>query len=189
MSTFKVARLSSGLDDVIGIITAKQVLTRLVSGKPVRLEIDAEPANYVPETLTAMELVEQLRQSHSRLMLVVDEYGDVQGLVTVQDIMEAVTGQFVAPNSAESSSIQREDGSWLFDGLLSIPELRDTLDLKSVPDETRGGYQTLSGMIVSLLGRIPRTGDVVRWEQWQFEVVDLDGKRIDKVLASRIHAP
>jgi putative hemolysin len=120
------------------------------------------------------------------MVFVIDEYGEVQGLVTLQDVLEAVTGEFKPSDVEDSWAVQREDGSWLLDGMIPVPELKDQLELKLVPEEDKGQYHTLSGMVMWLLGRVAKVADVVTWEQWRFEVVDLDGKRIDKVLASRL---
>jgi len=101
-------------------------------------------------------------------------------------VLEAITGEFSTPTDDDSWAIQRDDGSWLFDGLIPVPELKDRLGLKELPEEDRGRYNTLAGMIMLLLGRLPHTTDAVEWDDWRFEVVDLDGKRVDKVLASRL---
>jgi putative hemolysin len=145
-----------------------------------------QPAVFVPETLTGMELLEHFRGSSVQMVFVVDEYGVVQGVITLRDVLEAITGEFNSPSSEDSWAVQREDGSWLIDGLIPVPELKDRLALKGLPDEDRGRYNTLAGMIMLLLGRLPQTADIVEWGQWRFEVVDLDGKRVDKVLASRM---
>jgi len=113
----------------------------------------------------------------------------VQGLVTVHDLLESVTGEFTTHDGEDSWAVQREDGSWLLDGLIPIPELKDLLKLKTVPEEDKERFNTLSGMLMWLLGRVPATADVAQWGQWRFEVVDLDGKRVDKVLASRVPEP
>ena len=136
-----------------------------------------------------MELLENFRSSNAHCALVVDEFGEIQGLITLQDLLEAITGEFGAPDEETSWAVQREDGSWLLDGLIPIPELKDRLDLREAPDEERARYQALSGMLMLLLGRMPQTGDIVVWENWRFEVVDMDGKRIDKVLASQVQLP
>jgi putative hemolysin len=116
---------------------------------------------------------------------VVDEYGAVQGVITERDLLEAITGEFGAVAGEEAWAVRRGDGSWLMDGLIPIPELKDRLDIKEVPEEDRGRYNTLAGMVMLLLGRLPGTGDSVEWEGWRFEVVDLDGKRVDKLLVHR----
>ena len=141
---------------------------------------------FVPETLSGMELLDQFRASSAQLVFVVDEYGEVQGVITVRDVMEAITGEFTTPASDDAWAIQRTDGSWLFDGLIPAPELKDRLSLKDLPEEDRGRYNTLAGMVMLLLGRLPQTTDSVEWEGWRFEVVDLDGKRVDKVLVTAL---
>ncbi len=183
-SRFPVCR--GGLDEVLGIVSAKQLLNQSLKGGQADLAAQLTPAVYVPESLTGMDLLEQFRASDTHLVLVIDEYGEVNGLVTMQDVLEAVTGEFKPRNLEEAWAVQREDGSWLLDGLIPIPELKDRLELKSVPEEDRGRYHTLSGLVMWLSGRLPQTGDVLTWENWRLEVVDLDGKRIDKVLATPI---
>ena len=145
-----------------------------------------QPALYVPETITGMELLDNFRNSDLHMAFVIDEYGEVQGIVTLQDLIEAITGEFQPRDPESSWAVQREDGSWLLDGHIPVPELKDHLDLPSVPEEERGRYHTLSGMVMLLLGRVPREADSVEWEGWRFEVMDMDGKTLDKVLASRL---
>jgi len=185
-SRFPVCR--GGLDEVLGIVSAKQLLNQSLKGGQADLTAQLTPAVYVPESLTGMDLLEQFRASDTHLVLVIDEYGEINGLVTMQDVLEAVTGEFKPRNLEEAWAVQRDDGSWLLDGLIPIPELKDRLELKSVPEEDRGRYHTLSGLVMWLSGRLPQTGDVLTWENWRLEVVDLDGKRIDKVLATPVPA-
>ena len=118
-------------------------------------------------------------------MFVVDEYGAVQGVITVRDVLEAITGEFAPPSATTPWAVRRDDGSWLMDGLIPVPELKDRLELRDLPEEDRGRYNTLAGMIMLLLGRLPKITDRVDWQGWRFEVVDLDGKRVDKVLVMR----
>ena len=183
-SRYPVCR--GGLDNVLGIVTSKQLLVQVLKGGRINLTKDVHPNVFVPETLTGMALLEHFRASGTHMVLVVDEYGVVQGLVTLQDVLEAVTGEFKSLNQEDSWAVQRDDGSWLLDGLIPIPELKDRLKLNHVPDENRGRYHTLSGLMMWLLGRLPQTADVALWEGWRWEVVDLDGKRVDKVLATKI---
>ena len=185
-SRYPVCR--NGLGDVLGIISAQTLLQQVIGGKPLNLSEGLQPSVFVPETLSGMELLEHFRASSAQLVFVVDEYGEVQGMITVRDVLEAITGEFTTPNDGNSWAVQREDGSWLFDGLIPVPELKDRLELKELPEEDRGRYNTLAGMVMLLLGSLPRTADSVEWEGWRFEVVDLDGKRVDKVLASRLPA-
>lgn len=186
-SRFPVCR--GGLHDIVGVITAKQLFTQLHQTGKTDLTAQLQPCVYVPESLTGMELLDQLRTSATPMVFVIDEYGEIQGLVTLQDVLEAVTGEFKARNIEDAWAVQRADGSWLLDGMIPIPELKDRLGLQAAPEEEKGRYHTLSGMMMWLLGHLPHTGDFAQWEKWQLEVVDLDGKRVDKVLASRLPKP
>jgi len=185
-SRFPVCR--GGLDEVVGVLSAQELLRRHMQALPFTLVEGLEPAVFVPETLTGMELLEHFRGAAAQIVFVVDEYGEVQGMISVTDLLEAITGEFTTPADDDSWAVQREDGSWLFDGLIPVPELKDRLALKELPLEDKGRYNTLAGMVMLLLGRLPQTTDTVEWQGWRFEVVDLDGKRIDKVLASTVAA-
>ncbi|SFD47587.1 hemolysin family protein [Paracidovorax konjaci] len=184
---FPVVR--GGMENVLGVLNARQWLSRSLR-EDVR-DLATQPlqtALYVPETITGMELLDNFRQSDLQMAFVIDEYGEVQGIVTLRDLVEAITGEFHARDPATSWAVQREDGSWLLDGHIPVPELKDRLDLDAVPEEDRGRYHTLSGMVMLLTGKLPKVTDTVQWEGWQFEVVDMDGKTIDKVLASPLPA-
>jgi putative hemolysin len=175
-----------GLDNMIGIVTSKQLFNQTLKGEQFDLQKDLMAPVYVPESLTGMELLDQFRSSGSQMVFVVDEYGGVEGLVTLSDVIESVTGELLPQSMEEAWAVQREDGSWLLDGLIPILELKDRLGIKRVPEEEKGRYHTLSGMMMWLLGRLPSTGDISTWEGWRLEVVDLDGRRIDKVLATAL---
>lgn len=181
-SRYPVCRGS--LDEVVGVVAAHDLLSPMSRGHIESLEPFITPPVFVPETLSGMELAEHFRSTGAELVFVVDEYGVVQGVITVRDVLEAITGEFGAPTDEDAWMIQREDGSWLVDGMIPVHELKDRLELKELPEEDRGRYNTLAGMIMLLLGRLPHTADAVEWGGWRFEVVDLDGKRVDKVLAS-----
>jgi putative hemolysin len=181
-SRYPVCR--GGLDDVVGVITAQEMLQQFASTQTADLEVGLQAAVFVPETLSGMELLEHFRASSSQMVFVVDEYGEVQGVITLRDVLEAITGEFTIAEEENAWAVQREDGSWLIDGLIPVPELKDRLELKALPDEDRGRYNTLAGLVMMLLGRLPQTTDHVEWDGWRFEVVDMDGKRIDKVLVS-----
>ena len=183
-SRYPVCR--GGLDDVLGVATTQSLLQQVHSGAPFSVTERLQPPVFVPETLTGMELLENFRASGAELVFVVDEYGEVQGVITVRDLLEAITGEFTEPSGEDAWAVARADGSWLIDGLMPVPELKDRLDVKELPEEDRGRYNTLAGMIMLLLGRLPHTADKVEWAGWRFEVVDLDGKRVDKVLVSRL---
>lgn len=183
-SRYPVCR--GGLTEVVGVVSAQTLLQRALSGQPLSLGEDLEAPIFVPETLSGMELLDHFRASDAQLVFVVDEYGEVQGVISVRDVLEAIAGEFSAPSDGDAWAVQREDGSWLMDGLIPVPEFKDRLELKELPEEDRGRYNTLAGMIMLLLGRLPRTTDAVEWDAWRFEVVDLDGKRVDKVLVTRL---
>ncbi len=183
-SRYPVCR--GGLDDVIGVLPVQRLVPALARSEPFNLADHLIPPVFVPETLSGMELLEHLRGAGSELVFVVDEYGAVQGVITERDVLEAITGEFSSPAAEDAWAVQRADGSWLLDGLIPVPELKDRLEIKELPEEDRGRYNTLAGMIILLLGRLPATADVVEWSPWRFEVVDLDGRRIDKVLVTRL---
>ncbi|MGH6623201.1 MAG: hemolysin family protein, partial [Burkholderiaceae bacterium] len=185
-SRFPVCR--GGLRDVIGVASARRLLEQSIRGEPLDLSRASVPPVYVPESLTGMELLENFRASTGHLALVVDEYGEIQGLVTLQDLLEAIAGEFKPSRGEDAWAVQRVDGSWLLDGLIPIPELKDRLGFSTAPEEELGRYNTLSGMLMLLLGRVPVTADRVEWQGWRFEIVDMDKHRIDKVLAERIQS-
>ncbi len=174
-----------GLDDVQGVLEARSLLQPIANGQTVVLSELIQPAVFVPETLSGMELLDHFRAADADLVFVVDEYGAVQGVVTLRDLMEAIAGEFKPRLPEDAWAVQRADGSWLMDGLIPVPELKDRLDIRELPEEDRGRYNTLAGMVMLLLGRLPAITDVVEWDGWRFEVVDLDGKRVDKVLVAR----
>jgi putative hemolysin len=182
---FPVVR--GNLSNVVGVVNARQWLTQALRGDS--RELSSQPLQeplYVPETITGMELLDNFRQSGVQMAFVIDEYGEVQGIVTLQDLIEAITGEFSPRDPETSWAVQREDGSWLLDGHIPVPELKDRLGLNAVPDEERGRYHTLSGLMMLLTGRLPKVTDMVTWEGWRLEIVDMDGRSIDKVLASRL---
>ena len=186
-SRYPVCRGS--LDDVRGVLSVAQLLPVAAQGGELELARHLQTPVFVPETLSGMELLENFRAAGTDLVFVVDEYGAVQGLITERDLLEAITGEFGAPTDEDAWAVKRPDGGWLLDGLIPVPELKDRLEIKELPEEDRGRYNTLAGMIMLLLGRLPRTADTVLWEGWRFEVVDLDGKRVDKVLVTRTETP
>ena len=141
-----------------------------------------KPPLFVPENLPALQLLENFKKSSPHLGLAVDEYGGIQGLVTLNDILEAIVGDIPAMGQpAEPGAKQREDGSWLLDGLMPVDEFKDLFQLKKMPEEETGIYQTLVGFMMTQLGRIPEPADHFEWQGMRFEVMDMDGKRVDKV--------
>ena len=185
---FPVVR--GGMDNILGVVNARQWLAHTLRAQGHGLaDQPLQTALYVPESITGMELLDNFRLSDVHMAFVIDEYGEVQGIVTLQDLIEAITGEFQPRDPETSWALQREDGSWLLDGHIPVPELKDRLELTAVPEEERGRYHTLSGMIMLLTGRLPKVTDTVQWEGWKLEVVDMDGKTIDKILATRMPEP
>lgn len=183
-SRFPVVR--GNWEEVLGIVSTSQLLNQMLRGASPSLTEHLNPAVFVPESLTGMELLENFKDSGGQMVFIIDEYGEIQGIVTLHDMMEAITGEFKPQHQDDAWAVQREDGSWLMDGLIPIPELKDRLGLRSVPEEDKGRYHTLSGMLMLQLGRLPQTTDHCDWEGWRLEVIDMDGTRIDKVLASAL---
>jgi len=176
-----------GLDHVQGLVFMKHLLSDAVAGKGLNIEAHLVAPLYVPETITVMTLVELFRKHRETAALVVNEFGDVQGLVTLHDVTEALAGDIaVAGEEGERDFIRREDGSWLMDASMTLQRFRDILDLRgSLPGEEEETYHTLAGFVITQLGRIPRASDAFSWSDYRFEVVDMDGNRIDKVIVAR----
>ena len=175
------------LDEVVGVLSVARLLAlrgQLDAAATDRIGAYTVPAVFVPETLTGMELLEQFRAQSTRMVFVVDEYGVVQGLVTPLDMLEAITGELQPGAQVDAWATQRDDGSWLIDGVMPVSELKARLDIKELPEEDKGRYNTVAGLLQSVSGRLLMTTDKVDCAGWRFEVIDLDGKRIDKVLAS-----
>lgn len=179
-SWFPVCRGS--LDRVIGIVSISTML-----GVPCkdqqRVASLVEPASFVPETLSGLELLEKFKARVERMVFVVDEYGVVQGLLTPLDLLEAITGELRPDEQSEAWATRRDDGSWLLDGLMPVDELKRQLDIAILPGEARGLYNTLAGLLMFETGHLPTVGEKIVIGQVCFEIVDRDGRRIDKVLA------
>ncbi|SFL89768.1 hemolysin family protein [Variovorax sp. OV329] len=170
------------LDDVVGVISVARLL-QLGRDHAGPIETVALPAAFVPETLTGMELLEQFRARAGRLVFVVDEYGVVQGLMTPRDLLEAITGELQPGLQADAWATLRADGAWELDGLMPVSELRARLAIRSLPDEGRGRYNTVAGLLLAVSGELPSVGDRIDCAGWSFEVLELDGRRISRVLA------
>ena len=175
----------SSLDDVVGVISVGKLL-QLGADCPGTIEPHAQPAVFVPETLTGMALLAQFRARSGRIVFVVDEYGVVQGVMTPGDLLEAITGELQPTAQVDAWATLRDDGSWLLDGLMPVGELKARLEIDELPEEGRGRYNTVAGLLMAVSGQLPATGARIECAGWVFEVVDLDGKRIDKVIAVRL---
>lgn len=182
---------SGGLGNLLGVIRTNQALLLCAESasdaETFSRELTAQclPPVFVPETLTSLELLKRFQEQRLYLVFIVDEYGTLQGIVTPRDILTALAGQIDTPHE-DSWAVQREDGSWLMDGGIPVPELKDRLGIQTLPAEDKGYYTILSGMFMYLTGRIPREGDHVVCQGWRFEVVDMDGNMIDKILAEKL---
>ena len=174
------------LDDVIGVVSLARLVS-LSNADDAPVETYALPATFVPETLSGMTLLEQLRDKSGRMVFVVDEYGVVQGLLTPRDLLEAITGELRPLTVEDAWASSQADGTWELDGLMPINELKSRLDIKQLNGEERGLFNTLGGFIVSELGYLPEVGDIVQSGDWYFVVLSLEGRRIDKVNAKFIN--
>jgi putative hemolysin len=172
------------LDRIVGIVTAKDLWTRTVRGEPELVRDVVRRPMIVPESLPALAALDRFRTTGEEIAIVVDEFGGVLGLLTMHDLLEAIVGDLEPDGSDdEQEAVRRPDGSWLLDGALPAHDVRELLDLPSLPGEAAGEFETLGGFIMAQLGHIPKTSDTVSWGGWRFEVVDMDRRRVDRVLA------
>ncbi|MBW4560526.1 MAG: hemolysin family protein [Mojavia pulchra JT2-VF2] len=172
-----------GLDNVLGVIPVTDLLARSFRGEPLDLTVGLRQPVFVPESTRGLKVLELFKQTITHMALVVDEYGVIQGLVTLNDIMSEIVGDVPAgPGQEEPQAVQREDGSWLLDGMLPVEEFLELFDMEEWQSEERGSYQTLGGFVITHLGRIPTAADHFEWQGMRFEVMDMDGNRVDKVL-------
>lgn len=178
-SRFPVAK--GDLEEILGIVHAKDMLNAVLGGQKPPLKSVMRPALTVPDTTTVLRLLEQFKKSKQHIAIVADEYGSVEGLVSATDILKTVAGDMPERGQdTDSPSVRRADGSWLVDGMAPIDEVENLIGLKAMRGE--GDFHTLAGFIVDKLRRLPNTGDHFIWEETRFEVVDMDGRRVDKVL-------
>jgi putative hemolysin len=176
-----------GLDHVLGFVRSKTVLEQLLDGHPIELQALAEPPLFVPETMTLMKLLEGFKRTHLPVALAVDEFGGVAGLVSLTDVIASIVGDLPTNADDEPMVVQRDDGSWLIDGSLDLDTLVRTLDADTLLDgDERQHYHTLGGLAMLALGEVPRIGDRFERGGFRFEIVDMDGNRVDRVLVNRI---
>jgi putative hemolysin len=177
---------SGSLDKVEGVVLVKDILAHSLHGQTLDLKALMQPPLFVPRTANPFEVLEMLKKTGQHIALVVDEYGGVEGLLTHHDILEAIAGDIPFDGKpSDPKSVQRADGSWLLDGMLSVDEFKEIFHLEDLPGEKRDAYQTLGGFVFTKMGRIPSVSESFEWNGLRFEVVDMDGKRIDKLLVSR----
>lgn len=171
------------LDNIFGIVYVKDILTQSFANTPLDLKSLVRLPLFVPESMSTLKLLELFKRTGTHIAMVVDEYGVIQGMTTDTDILESIVGDLPAIDEPEEpESVQREDGSWLMDGILPIERIKKLLNLERLPDEELNAYQTLGGFIVYHIGSIPVAGESCECEGWRFEVMDMDGRRVDKVL-------
>ncbi|PZU94673.1 MAG: hypothetical protein DCE90_14095 [Pseudanabaena sp.] len=182
-SRFPVAR--ENLDDCLGIVEIREFLNASLNGQPIDLLKVSSPPLYIAETASALSVLEQFKQSGDRVAMVTDEYGGVEGLVTLTDILEAIVGDLPSNDrQGDPDAMQREDGSWLIDGMVSSDRLKELLEVEDLPYEEERNYHTLGGLMMTYLRHIPAVGEHFTWQRIRFEVVDMDGNRVDKVLVN-----
>jgi len=175
----------AGLDNVLGVMHVTDLLGRSLSGQPLDLTISLRQAVYVPESTRGLKVLELFKQTGTHIALVVDEYGVIQGLVTLNDILVEIVGDVPSDDEPEAPlAVQREDGSWLLDGMLPIDEFFEIFEIDELSAENRGSYQTLGGLVITHLGRIPTVTENFEWHGMRFEVMDMDGNRVDQVLVN-----
>jgi magnesium and cobalt exporter, CNNM family len=180
-SRFPVA--AGSLDKVSGIVQAKDLLALALANKPIDLSRLMQEPLFVPRTISALEVLESFKQTNKHIALVVDEYGGIEGLLTHHDILEAIAGDIpIGEKPADPKAVKRHDGSWLLDGMLSVEEFKEIFHVDALPGEKRDAYQTLGGFVFTQMGRVPAVAEFFEWRGLRFEIVDMDGKRIDKVL-------
>jgi putative hemolysin len=186
-SRYPVSR--QGIDGIEGIVETKHLVGQLLGGQPLDLSACMRSPLYVHEGTSVLKLLELLRQSPVHIAFVVDEYGTFQGIVTPTDILGAIAGEFPeADGDVDLSIVRREDGSWLFDGMVSIEEVEQELACRGMKSEEHD-YYTLAGFVLWQLGHVPQTGEHFQWHDFRFEVVDMDGRRIDRILIERLTPP
>jgi putative hemolysin len=189
-STYSRFPVGNGsMDKVLGYVHVKDILDCCVGGLPIDIRSCLRPLPAVPETIRALKVLEVFKKSRTHIALVVNEHGGVEGLITMHDILEAVVGDLPAPGeNTDAHAIRREDGSWLVDGITPIFEFKELLDVRDLPGEEEEGFATIGGFVVSQLGHIPVAGERFEAGGKRYEVVDMDGNRVDKILVSDVTA-
>lgn len=177
------------LDNILGVAYASDLLAQQLAGQPLDLRASLLPALFVPESMPIFQVLERFRENSTSMALAINEYGGVDGMVTLRDVLEAIVGEIPeADEPYDPDIIVREDGSWLLDGMLAVYDLLELLGADDLPGIEEGHYQTLGGFAMTMLGKVPHAGEHYQWGGYRFEVVDMDGNRVDKILVSRLPA-
>jgi putative hemolysin len=169
------------------VVQAKDLLARTLAGLPFDLRATTRPPLYLPNTVTVLRVLEVFKGAAEPMALIVDEYGDLEGLVTPSDILEALVGDIPGTGDTDQRVVRREDGTWLIDGLVGLDELKQLLGLSRLTGED-ADFHTLGGYMMARLNRVPMIADRITADGWQFEIVDMDGRRVDRVLVSPVAA-
>jgi putative hemolysin len=178
------------LDHIIGLITSKDLLKQHYSNSPFNLKELAKPPLFVPENMRVVQLLELFKKTPDHIAFVTDEYGGIQGLITLHDVLESIVGDVASTTVIPSTQIVvRPDGSWLVDGMLPIDELKEHFEIDKLPDEEKHNYRTLGGFCMHQIGEIPHAGDTFFWQNFKFKVVTMDGRRVEKILVQYIKSP
>ncbi len=172
------------LETILGIVKSRDLLVDSLSGREIDLKALLKPAHFIPETMFASRALELFKEKNTEILLVVDEFGGLQGLLTINDILEEIVG---AMEFEEPQATQRQDGSWLLDGMLEVDEFKELFEFTVLPHEDE--YETLSGFVMTSLGRVPQSAEHFEWNGYRFEVMDMDGRRVDKVLVTSLPKP
>lgn len=171
------------LDNVLGIVRAKDVLAQIARGEDFNLHMLLQPILFVPENIFVMELLDLLKEEYTHIALVTDEYGSIEGLITPIDILETIVGDIPSLEEVQEPLInRREDGTWLVDGMLQIDQFKQMFGFGELPEEEEVNFQTVGGFVINQIGSIPEAGEYFEWNGVRLEVVDMDGRRVDKVL-------
>lgn len=173
------------LNNFLGVVQTKDILGSILNGEKISIESNLKEPLVIPETLPILDVLNLFKENKNyvHMAMVVDEYGSIEGLITLNDILEALVGDIPSldePN--EPKAILRKDGSWLVDGYLSAEEFKEVLNIEKLPDENKGNFNTIGGFIMSYTGKVPDTGEIFQWENLEFEIVDMDGHHIDKIM-------
>jgi putative hemolysin len=177
-----------GLDHIVGILRTSDLLKGALAGEPLNLKAAVREPLYVPESVTTTQLLESFRKARMQFALIVDEYGDLEGLVTLTDVLTSIVGDLPSSDTPDGQDVvKREDGSWLVDGSVTIERLKSALDIdEDLSGEEENTFNTMGGFVMHMLGRIPAVTDHFKWEDLRFEVMDMDKNRVDKVLVARL---
>ena len=170
------------LDHLAGVVRSRDLLAQCLNGEPLDIASALLPPLLIPESVPALDLLQHLRREHTEMALVIDEYGGIEGMVTLTDLLEALVGDIATQETDPDAIVRRGDGSWLVDGRITVDDLKELLERRELHEEDERRYTTVAGFILAMLGRVPATGESFNWEGYRFEVVDMDGARVDRVL-------